>query len=311
MIVPGRAEGFFGAAKLQRTDRIDSPAYISPTEEQHHREILQWMPLAQAAKLKAGEHDELIMPLPEGYQQNRDMYPPHQYKEHRWAMVADLNRCIGCGACTAACYAENNVPIVGKEQVAMSREMAWLRVVPYRNQEDPHKLGWIPLFCQQCDAAPCEPVCPVFASVHNEEGLNAQVYNRCIGTRYCNNNCPYKVRRFNWRDPVWVKPLDMQLNPEVTARSRGVMEKCTFCIQRIKAGEYQAKLENRKVRDGDIRTACQQTCPTDVFSFGDLMDPESAVSKLIRNDPRAYQVLKELNTKPAVIYLKRINEGKG
>ena len=146
--------------------------------------------------------------------------------------------------------------------------------------------------------------------MHNEEGLNAQVYNRCIGTRYCNNNCPYKVRRFNWRDPVWIKPLDMQLNPEVTARSRGVMEKCTFCIQRIKAGEYQAKMENRKVRDGEIRTACQQTCPTDVFTFGDLMDPGAAVSKLIRNDPRGYQVLKELNTKPAVIYLKRIDAGK-
>jgi Fe-S-cluster-containing dehydrogenase component len=154
--------------------------------------------------------------------------------------------------------------------------------------------------------APCESVCPVFASVHNDEGLNAQVYNRCIGTRYCSNNCPYKVRRFNWLNVEWAKPLDMQLNPDVSVRTRGVMEKCTFCIQRIRAAELKAKRERRKVRDGEIEPACMQSCPTRVFTFGDLLDPDSKVSQLTRKDPRRYHVLEEINTKPAVTYLRRI-----
>jgi molybdopterin-containing oxidoreductase family iron-sulfur binding subunit len=185
--------------------------------------------------------------------------------------------------------------------------MAWLRVVPYRNEEKPGTVGWIPLLCQQCDAAPCEPVCPVFASVHNDEGLNAQVYNRCIGTRYCSHNCPYKVRRFNWWNTKWAEPLDLQLNPDVTVRSRGVMEKCTFCIQRIRDVERRARRENRPVRDGEIQPACLQSCPTRAFVFGDLMDPNSQVNALTRRDPRRYHVLEELNTKPAVTYLRRID----
>jgi molybdopterin-containing oxidoreductase family iron-sulfur binding subunit len=221
-------------------------------------------------------------------------------------MAVDLQRCTGCGACAVACYAENNIPVMGKEQIDKSRQMAWLRVVPYRNEENRKILGWVPLLCQQCDAAPCEPVCPVFASVHNDEGLNAQVYNRCIGTRYCSHNCPYKVRRFNWLNIEWPDPLDKQLNPDVTVRSRGVMEKCTFCIQRIRDVEHRAKREDRPVRDGEIQPACLQSCPTRAFVFGDLMDPNSRVSELTRRDPRRYHILEELNTKPAVTYLRRI-----
>jgi molybdopterin-containing oxidoreductase family iron-sulfur binding subunit len=185
--------------------------------------------------------------------------------------------------------------------------MAWLKIVPYAIQTG--SLAWIPMLCQHCDAAPCEPVCPVYASVHNEEGLNAQIYNRCIGTRYCSNNCPYKVRRFNWFNIHWKKPLDMQLNPEVTVRCRGVMEKCTFCVQRIREVEYHAMVEHRKIHDGEILPACAQSCPTKVYTFGDLYDPDAQVSRLIKCDPRRYQVLKELNTKPAVIYLKKIIHG--
>ena len=162
------------------------------------------------------------------------------------------------------------------------------------------------MLCQQCDAAPCEPVCPVFASVHNEEGLNAQIYNRCIGTRYCSNNCPYKVRRFNWWNVAWDEPLDMQLNPEVTARERGVMEKCTFCIQRIRSAEFRARRERREVRDGEIQPACAQSCPTRALVFGDLLAAEAEVTVLTRRDPRRYHVLEELNVKPAVTYLRRI-----
>jgi molybdopterin-containing oxidoreductase family iron-sulfur binding subunit len=162
------------------------------------------------------------------------------------------------------------------------------------------------MLCQHCDTAPCESVCPVFASVHNDEGLNAHVYNRCIGTRYCSNNCPYKVLRFNWLNVDWQKPLDLQLNPDVTVRVRGVMEKCTFCIQRIRAAELKAKREHRQVLDGEIEPACLQSCPTRAFTFGDLLDPDSKVSKLTRNDPRRYHILEELNTKSAITYLRRI-----
>jgi len=220
-------------------------------------------------------------------------------------MVVDLDRCIGCGACAVACYAENNIPVMGPKRLLQGREMAWLKVVPYRDPQEPLRRGFLPLPCQHCDAAPCEPVCPVFAAVHNEEGLNAQIYNRCIGTRYCSNNCPYKVRRFGWFDPEWRPPLNLQLNPHVTVRCRGVMEKCTFCVQRIQYAEHRAKVEGRPLRDGEVQPACVQSCPTRTYTFGDLMRPDSEVSKLFSH-PRRYQLLQELNTKPAVIYLKRI-----
>ena len=220
-------------------------------------------------------------------------------------MVIDLDRCIGCGACEVACYAENNIPVLGPGPMLNGREMSWLKVPPYRHQYEAQRVGFLPLPCQHCDAAPCEPVCPVFAAVHNDQGLNAQIYNRCIGTRYCSNNCPYKVRRFGWFDPLWREPLNLQLNPDVTVRCRGVMEKCTFCIQRIHYHERMARIERRPLRDGEIQPACVQSCPTRTFVFGDLMRPDSEVSRLFGH-LRRYQLLKKLNTKPAVLYLKRV-----
>jgi len=298
----------FGAAEFRKTGRRVELVHTCATQDQHEREILQWVPTSTLRQMQPGDGEKLALPLPEEYDRSRDLYAPAPYKEHRWAMVVDLARCIGCGACAVACYAENNCAVLGEDQVRRGRLMAWLRIVPYRDQEDPRRLGFLPLLCQQCDAAPCEPVCPVFASVHNEEGLNAQVYNRCIGTRYCSNNCPYKVRRFNWLNVQWAEPLTWQLNPDVTVRVRGVMEKCTFCIQRIREAELRAKHEGRAVRDGEIQPACAQSCPTRAFVFGDLLDPESQVSKLTRSDPRRYHVLESLNTKPAVTYLRRIKQ---
>jgi molybdopterin-containing oxidoreductase family iron-sulfur binding subunit len=296
----------YDEVRVSKIGRRAELTFACATQDQHRREIMQWAALSSVRTMREGDGENLILPLPEGYDAGRDVYAPHEYREHRWAMAIDLARCIGCGACAVACYAENNVPVVGEEQVRRGRQMAWLRIIPYRDNENPRRLGFLPLLCQQCDAAPCEPVCPVYASVHNEEGLNAQVYNRCIGTRYCSNNCPYKVRRFNWLNATWEKPLDWQLNPGVSVRSRGVMEKCTFCIQRIREVELQAKREGREVRDGEIRPACAQSCPTRAFVFGDLLDRNSEVSRLTRGDPRRYHVLEELNTKPAVTYLRRI-----
>lgn len=193
--------------------------------------------------------------------------------------------------------------------------MAWLRVDRYyvkdAGPETKGRMRFIPMFCQQCGKAPCETVCPVYAAYHTEEGLNGQVYNRCIGTRYCANNCPYKVRRFNWFSHDWPSPLNWQLNPDVTVRTKGVMEKCNFCIQRIVEGKNNARMEQRAVRDGEIRTACQQTCPAQAITFGDLKNGEAALTALVHDSRRAYHVLGELNTTPAVTYLKRITGVKG
>ena len=299
----------FGACRISRVAAAPEEALTrtAPSREQQDRDLLQWVPLSKLAAMKPGEGDKLILPLPEGYRADRDIYPGREYRKHRWAMVIDLQRCIGCGACAVACYAENNVPVIGKGKVGQGREMAWLRVPPYRKPGNALRYSWLPMLCQHCDAAPCEPVCPVFAAYHNEEGLNAQIYNRCIGTRYCSNNCPYKVRRFNWVNVQWQKPLDLQLNPEVTVRVRGVMEKCTFCVQRIRQAEYRAFREMRAIRDGEIQPACAQSCPTRVYTFGDLLDPNSEVTRLTRGDPRRYHVLEGLNTKPAVTYLRKID----
>ena len=226
-------------------------------------------------------------------------------KKPQWAMVIDLDRCTGCEACVVACRVENNIPTVGPEEAAKGRSINWIRVERYFEGEYPDiKAKFMPVLCQHCEEAPCEPVCPVYATYHTDEGLNAQVYNRCVGTRYCANNCPYTVRFFNFFDPKWDAPLDKALNPEVSVRTRGVMEKCTFCIQRIRKGEEKAKEEGRDVRDGDVVPACVQTCMTKAMYFGNIADPESEVSKLSKSN-RASRLLEELGTKPRVIYLNK------
>ena len=225
--------------------------------------------------------------------------------EHRWGMAIDLDRCTGCEACVAACHAENNIAINPPEQAAEGRTTHWIRVDRYYEGEFPDvKLKYMPVLCQQCDEAPCEPVCPTYATYHSPEGLNVQVYNRCVGTFYCANNCPYTVRYFNWFDPVWPEPLQLQHNPDVGVRFAGVMEKCTFCIQRIRRGKDEAATAGQPVKDGDITPACVQTCPAEAMVFGDLNDPESKVSRLAESS-RATRLLEELGTKPKVFYLER------
>jgi Fe-S-cluster-containing dehydrogenase component len=222
---------------------------------------------------------------------------------HQWGMAIDLDRCNGCEACVVACHAENNISTVGEDQAALSRAKHWIRVERYFEGEFPDvRVKFMPVLCQQCDAAPCEAVCPTYASYHTSEGLNGQVYNRCIGTRYCANACPYGVRYFNFFNPVWDKPLQLQLNPDVSVREVGVMEKCTFCLQRIKAREVQAAAEKRELKDGEVQPACVQSCPTRAMVFGDLGDPESEVSRLASSS-RATKLLSELGTRPKVNYL--------
>ncbi len=227
-----------------------------------------------------------------------------KHGKRQWGMVIDLDRCTGCGACVVACQAENNVPFVGKERSGYGRAMHWLRIERYWEGEYPKvRARFIPVLCQHCSDAPCEPVCPVYASYHTDEGLNGQVYNRCVGTRYCANNCPYSVRVFNFFDNRWPEPLDQQLNPDVTVRTKGVMEKCTFCIQRIRRAKETAKLEKRAVRDGEIQPACAQTCPAGAMVFGNLADSESRASRMSRS-PRRFRLIEDLGTDPSVIYLK-------
>jgi anaerobic selenocysteine-containing dehydrogenase/Fe-S-cluster-containing dehydrogenase component len=262
--------------------------------EQHGRELARSVSRAQPSL--PPRH-----PLPQ-------MYSAVEHPEHRWGMAVDLDRCTGCGTCTAACYVENNLPVVGAEEVRRGRSMSWLRIHAYL---DPRPGGvepsFLPLSCQHCTNAPCEVVCPTFATYHTREGINAQIYPRCIGTRYCENNCPYGVRRFNFFDWPHRGLSRLGLNPDVSVRERGVSEKCTLCVQRVTAGQEQAKMENRKVRDGEIVSACAASCPTRAIVFGDLHDPDSEVSRLAR-DGRAYRLLGELNTQPGVLFLARRRE---
>jgi len=243
-----------------------------------------------------------------GHQEHQDVSfnPVPDYPEYRWSMAVDMDRCVACSACVAACYIENNVPMTGRSEHLKGREMSWLKLEPYYSEEG---ADFVPSMCQHCDAAPCEAVCPVFATYHNNEGLNAQVYNRCVGTRYCANNCPYKQRRFNWFS--WAdreEPLNLMVNPDVSVRPKGVMEKCSFCVQRIRKARDIAKDENRKIEEGDIVPACAQACPGNAIVFGNLLDENSEVAQWSKSE-RSNRLLLELGTSPGVFYLKNKKGG--
>ena len=334
----------------------EEPYQIAQTQTQQtfmgRQTVIQETDIASfKANVSAGTFDPKVstwtVPEHKTDPEQVSLWKGHEYKNHHWGMSIDLNTCIGCGSCVVACNVENNVALVGREEVIKRREMHWLRIDRYYSSDAPAEdwkgaehasenpeVIFQPMLCQHCNNAPCETVCPVAATTHSTEGLNQMTYNRCIGTRYCANNCPYKVRRFNWFkyhdnkqfedvNPAMNTDLGkMVLNPDVTVRSRGVMEKCTFCVQRIQLGKLNARKERRPVKDGEVATACQAACATGAIVFGDMNDPESKISKLLQvrpllkdrpfindkesDNPRAYQVLEEVGTKPNIWYLRKV-----
>ena len=306
-LVDGRREYRVLGATITKTGRRDPLALTQPHQTLEGRPIVQETTRAAL----------LAPPSIDGDRSSRhlSLWNESGSGEHRWGLSVDLTACIGCSACVVACQAENNIPVVGKDEVHRAREMHWIRIDRYHSgpDADPQTV-FQPMMCQHCNHAPCETVCPVLATVHSSEGLNQQVYNRCIGTRYCANNCPYKVRRFNWFQYANNARFDytlnsrleaMVLNPDVVVRSRGVMEKCSLCVQRIQAGKLRARQEQRDLRDDDIKTACQQACPTQAIVFGDLNDPATRAARLAHS-PRSYFVLDELGTRPNVSYLAKV-----
>ncbi|MCB1024747.1 MAG: 4Fe-4S dicluster domain-containing protein, partial [Acidobacteria bacterium] len=282
---------------IEATPKTALIAKTQIAESAGERPLVEKMSLAEFA---GGQHQ---IKEPE----TEKLFPAHEYPVHKWGMAIDLAACTGCNSCVLSCQAENNIPVVGKEEVAKTRDMQWLRIDRYY-EETPQgtQVDFQPLPCMQCENASCEMVCPVLATVHSSEGLNMQVYNRCVGTRYCANNCAYKVRHFNWFEYPHDDPIaNLALNPDVTVRTRGVMEKCTFCVQRIEEKKIEARNEGRPIKDGEIQTACQQSCPADAITFGDTKDLESMVNEH-KKSGRNYILLDELNTKPAVSYLAKV-----
>jgi molybdopterin-containing oxidoreductase family iron-sulfur binding subunit len=296
----------FGAVSITRLERNSE---VCRTQEHFN---MEQRPIAREGTLAMFRTDpEFAKKMVEKPDENVQLWPSYKYEGHKWGMTIDLNQCIGCNACMMACQSENNIAIVGIEQVKKSREMSWIRVDRYFEGDvdgEPRSVITQPMLCQQCENAPCEQVCPVGATSHSAEGLNDMAYNRCIGTRYCANNCPFKVRRFNFFNYTLrlTQATKMQLNPDVSVRERGVMEKCTWCVQRINRAKVASKIEGEnRVHDGSIITACQQACPTKAIVFGDLNDPNSQVAKL-HQSARSYLLLEELNVRPRLAYLAKI-----
>jgi molybdopterin-containing oxidoreductase family iron-sulfur binding subunit len=322
-ILPGRLDPTSGAlawlstrCRVEKTGARRYSAKTQATFDQEGRGIAQAVALGAPAGPAPAAHEEAAghapaAPYAEAALLEKRPYDPAQDARdpsYRWGLAVDVDACVGCNACMAACMQENNIPAIGDDLLKVGREMYWIRIERYvEHHGEEIEIRSLPMMCQHCGAAPCETVCPVYATYHNDEGLNVMVPNRCIGTRYCGNNCPYKVRRFNYfpYDFDVRYPDNLRLNPDVMVRSKGVMEKCTLCVQRISAAKDQARLESRTVREGEVTSACAQACPSDAIHFGNYKDPESQISRA-RRDPRAYAVLHQLNTRPGVTYLRKV-----